>query len=220
MSQTTIQALVAVAIMLLIGFPVHEFSHALAAYKLGDRTAQYMGRLTLDPRVHLDPFGSLLLLLGAFGGFFIGWAKPTPYNPTNLAGGRRGEAIVAVAGPLSNLVLAILGALSLRIIMAVPALDQATASSAGSFVFFVIYFFVEINVFLFIFNLLPIPVISLDGWKVLLGLVNPMTAYRLRQFEAQSQQLVIVGIFVLLLFGGVVLGPIAGAIMRVLVGVG
>src|SRR5688500_13014355 len=103
----TVYALIAVAIMLLVGFPVHAFMHAYAAYRLGDNTARWQGRLTLDPRVHIDPLGASLLALSAlFGGFFIGWARPTPVNPMNLSGGRRGEAIVAVAGPLSNLVMA------------------------------------------------------------------------------------------------------------------
>src|SRR5688500_180673 len=98
-----VSALVAVIIMLLIGFPIHEFLHAWAAFRLGDNTARWQGRLTLDPRVHFDPVGGTLLavtaLLGAVqGGFFaFGWAKPTPVNPMNLSGGRRGEALVAAA---------------------------------------------------------------------------------------------------------------------------
>src|SRR5687767_6658726 len=104
--------------MLLVGFPVHEYSHALAAYRLGDSTARYMGRLTLDPRVHLDPLGAGLLVLTAVtGGIFVGWAKPTPVNPMNLQGGRRGEAFVAAAGPLSNLIMAAIVAVPLRVIL-------------------------------------------------------------------------------------------------------
>ena len=82
--------LVAVAIFLVVGFPVHEFSHALAAYRLGDGTAKMFGRLTLNPIVHLDPAGSLLLVASALlgGGFIIGWAKPTPVNPSMLRGGQ------------------------------------------------------------------------------------------------------------------------------------
>jgi Zn-dependent protease len=219
-NQALIQALVAVGIMLLVGFPVHEFSHALAAYRLGDRTAQYMGRLTLDPRAHFDPLGAGMLAVSALlGGFFIGWAKPTPYNPVNLEGGRRGEAIVAAAGPFSNLVLAILGAVCIRIIIAVPVLfTSAVMTGAGSFVFGVIQFFVIINVFLFVFNLLPIPVIGLDGWKILLGVVSPLTAYRLRAMEAQYQQFVLMGLFVLILFGGAIISPITNAIITVLLG--
>jgi Zn-dependent protease len=216
--QQAFPILVAVAIMLLVGFPVHEFSHALAAYRQGDRTAQYMGRLTLDPRVHFDPLGGFLLIISAFTGFFIGWAKPTPYNPTNLSGGRRGEAIVAAAGPLSNLALAILGAICVRVILAVPVLNSAMATGAGNFIMTVLVWFVVINVFLLVFNLLPIPVIGLDGWKVLLGLVDPMTAFRLRQVEMQYQQYILLGLVVLLLFGGYIITPITNAILRVLLG--
>src|SRR5712671_6942436 len=105
------------AVMLLVAFPIHEFSHALAAYRLGDGTARLMGRLTLDPRAHFDPTGGLLLVISVmFTGFGFGWAKPTPYNPMNLQGGRWGEAIVAAAGPISNLVLAIAASIPLRYI--------------------------------------------------------------------------------------------------------
>ena len=215
--QALLPALLAVAIMLLVGFPVHEYSHALAAYRQGDRTAQYMGRLTLDPRVHFDPLGGFMLFASALlGGFFIGWAKPTPYNPVNLSGGRRGEAIVAAAGPASNLAMAILGAICFRIIVALPVLGPALSTNAGALVLNVLGYFVLINVFLFVFNLLPIPVIGLDGWKVLLGLVSPMTAYRLRQLEMQYQQFILIGLFALIFFGGYLISPISNAILRVL----
>ncbi len=114
MSDELLAALIVVAIMLLVGFPVHEFSHALAAYRLGDSTARFMGRLTLNPIVHFDPLGGILLaitFIGSQGTFGFGWAKPTPVNPRNLEGGRWGEAIVAAAGPISNLVLAIAAAM-------------------------------------------------------------------------------------------------------------
>src|SRR5688500_11769058 len=118
-SEQTVYALIAVAIMLLVGFPVHEYMHAYAANRLGDSTARWQGRLTLDPRVHLDPLGAGLLALSALlGGIFIGWARPTPVNPMNLQGGRRGEAIVAVAGPLSNLAMAAAVAIVVRLLIA------------------------------------------------------------------------------------------------------
>jgi Zn-dependent protease len=103
-------AIIVVAIMLLVGFPIHEFSHALAAYRLGDGTAKLFGRLTINPIAHFDMVGGLLLAVTFIGSaasgsaFGFGWAKPTPVNPMNLRYGRRGEAIVAAAGPLSNLV--------------------------------------------------------------------------------------------------------------------
>src|SRR5687768_16945630 len=117
--------------MLLVGFPVHEFAHALAAYRLGDGTAKLFGRLTLNPIVHFDPLGGILLavtFLGSGGGFGFGWAKPTPVNPSNLAGGSRGEALVAAAGPISNLILATAAALPLRYLIENPALWDSIPS--------------------------------------------------------------------------------------------
>src|SRR4029079_3176205 len=107
--------------MLLVGLPVHEFSHALAAFRLGDGTAKLYGRLTLNPLVHFDPYGGVILaitFIGSGGQFGFGYAKPTPVNPLNLEGGPRGAAVVAAAGPISNLVLAAAGALPLRYLLA------------------------------------------------------------------------------------------------------
>src|SRR6187401_817881 len=118
-SNEIIYALIAAGIMLLVGFPVHEFCHAWAASRLGDSTARWQGRLTLNPRVHFDPVGGLMLLITALlsqGAWFFGYAKPTPVNPMNLSGGRRGEAWVAAAGPLSNLVMAAIVAIPLRFV--------------------------------------------------------------------------------------------------------
>src|SRR5687767_5173288 len=148
--------------MLLVGFPVHEFAHALAAYRLGDGTAKLFGRLTLNPIAHFDPLGGLLLAVSFIGaGFGFGWAKPTPVNPANLAGGRRGEALVAAAGPLSNLVLAAAAALPLRYIRANPELGL----QIPDMVLQILGLFIIFNLVLMIFNLLPIP--PLDGSKVL-----------------------------------------------------
>ena len=212
--ESLLPALTAVAIMLLIGFPVHEFSHALAASRLGDQTARYMGRLTLNPAVHLDPLGAGILALSAFiGGIFIGWAKPTPVNPMNLQGGRRGEAIVAAAGPISNLLMAMVVAIPLRVIFANPELEfDLTAVAATRFLLGVATFFVVINVFLFVFNLLPIP--PLDGWKVLLGVVDARTSYTLRRYEQYG----ILLLLALLLVGGRIIGPIGQGIVRFLLG--
>ena len=171
---------VVVAIMLLVGFPVHEFAHALAAYRLGDSTARFMGRLTLNPVAHFDPLGGILLAVTFIGGFLgFGWAKPTPVNPRNLEGGRYGEAIVAAAGPISNLVLAIAAAIPFRYLIANPGL----ATQIPLFVLEVVYLFVTINIVLMVFNLFPIP--PLDGSKVLFAFLPPQTAWRWRPILEQ-----------------------------------
>ena len=216
MNEQLVQALIAVGIILLVSFPVHELSHALAAYRLGDSTARFMGRITLNPIAHFDPIGGGMLALSAIissGGFFLGYAKPTPVNPVNLQGGRRGEAWVAAAGPLSNLVMAALVAAPLRLVDGSDALlAQLAAQPPLALVHNLAYFFVAINVFLFIFNFIPIP--PLDGWKVLTGLVDARTAYTLRQYE----QYAFLGLFLIIFLGGRVLGPIGGAVIDLLLG--
>ena len=206
---------VVVAVMLLISFPIHEFSHALAAFRLGDGTARLMGRLTLDPRAHFDPTGGLLLAVSVlFFGFGFGWAKPTPYNPMNLRGGRWGEAIVAVAGPVSNFVLAVAGAIPLRYMqfsgMHVPLLELF------------LFYFVQINLVLMIFNLIPIP--PLDGSKVLFAFLNPRTAWQVRPVLEQYGLLILLAAMLLPIFGGltladIVFGEFLRPIFRLLTGV-
>ena len=191
--QILIVKAVLILVMLGIAFPIHEFAHALAAYRLGDGTAKLMGRLTLDPRAHFDQTGGLLLaisvLLTSFG---FGWAKPTPYNPMNLQGGRWGEAIVGIAGPISNLVLAIAGAIPLRYIL-------ATGMDAGLITGF-LYLFVSINLVLMVFNLIPIP--PLDGSKVLFAFLNPRTAWQVRPVLEQYGFVILLGAMLLPIFGG------------------
>jgi Zn-dependent protease len=215
-----VPAIIVVAIMLLIGFPIHEFAHAMAAFRLGDGTAKLFGRLTLDPRVHFDRAGGTILALTFIGSaavgslFGFGWAKPTPVNPMNLAYGRYGEAIVAAAGPLSNLVLAIAAAIPLRYLIGTPEL----AAQIPLFVQ-VLYLFVLINVVLMLFNLLPIP--PLDGSKVLFSFLDPQTSFRIRPMLEQY------GFFILLILfflppgasiGGRVFFPIIDGIVGILVG--
>ena len=184
---------IVLAMFLLVAFPIHEFAHALAAFQLGDGTARLLGRLTIDPRAHFDPTGALLLAVSllAFGGG-IGWAKPTPYNPMNLRGGRWGEAIVAVAGPISNFVLAIAAAIPLRYMratgMEVPILEN------------VLFLFININLLLMVFNLIPIP--PLDGSKVLYAFLEPRTAYQVRAVLEQYGIFILLGAMFLPIFGG------------------
>ena len=204
---------VAVAIMLLVGFPVHEFSHALAAYRLGDSTAKHFGRLTLNPIAHFDPLGGILLAITFIGsGFGFGWAKPTPVNPSNLEGGRWGEAIVALAGPISNLVLAIAVALPLRYLIDHPNLAQ----DLPTVVLDVMFFFVFINVVLMVFNLFPVP--PLDGSKVLFAFLPPRLSWQWRPVLEQYGFILLLLLFFILPIGGRIVSPIINGLVDLLVG--
>jgi Zn-dependent protease len=197
------EKLILIAIFLGIGFPVHEFAHAFAADRLGDSTARYMGRLTLNPAKHFDPLGGTLFVLSvAVGGFIIGWAKPTPVNTLNLRDRRNSEVVVALAGPGVNLILACVGALVLRAIVAVDAIEP---SEAVFFVLGLLYSFVYYNVALMVFNLIPIP--PLDGSTILFRFLPPATAWRLRPMLAQYG-------FVIVLFGVFVFGSQIARVMR------
>jgi Zn-dependent protease len=215
-------AAIVVAIMLLVGLPFHEFSHALAAFRLGDGTAKLFGRLTLNPIAHFDPIGGSLLALtfigsAAAGGaiFGFGWAKPTPVNPLNLEFGRRGEAIVAAAGPVSNLVLAIAGAIPLRFLIANPQLG-----GSGSIQYLVLELFVYINLLLMIFNFIPIP--PLDGSKVLFAFMDRRTEYQVRPFLEQYGFILLIALLFLPpgnSIGGRIIIPILDGLFGFLVGV-
>jgi Zn-dependent protease len=188
--------LVAAGLIILISFPVHEFAHAWTAWRLGDSTARLFGRLTLNPIVHFDPLGGILLILSSLVGFGIGWAKPTPVNPNNLRGGRWSEAMVAAAGPLSNLVLAAIGAVPFR--AALAAYDNGTAVPVE--LLDVLYDFVLINVALLLFNFVPVP--PLDGSKVLYGLLTPRQQWQWRPVLEQYGILLLIAVAFLPLLPG------------------
>lgn len=172
--------------ILLMSVVIHEVSHGYAASILGDQTARYQGRLTLNPIKHLDPVGSVavpLILVLVNAGFIFGWAKPVIYNPYNLRPGRWSEAAVAAAGPASNIVIALVFGLLIRSgVVANPAFIEVTAMV------------VFINILLAIFNLMPIP--PLDGSKILYALF-PENSHKLREsLERYGLVLVLVFIFI------------------------
>lgn len=165
--EVSVERLMAGVIALLVGLTFHEFSHALLADQLGDRSPRLMGRLTLNPIPHIDPLGALMLVVAGFG-----WAKPVMVNPAALRDGRRGMAIVAFAGPIANMVVAVAFAAVFRV------LDLA-GTEDGFFVRLVALI-VQLNVLLAIFNLIPIP--PLDGYNVLLAFLPPRQAMVVRQY--------------------------------------
>ena len=211
--QHPIAAIALIAFFLLLSFPIHEFAHAFAAYRLGDSTAKLFGKLTLNPIAHFDQFGGTMLVISILvTGFPLGFAQ-TPINPRNLRG-RYGEAIVALAGPLSNLLIAAVIAIPLRVILANPAFAYSNLTVVD-----ILSFIVEGSIILGLFNLIPIP--PLDGGTVLLSLVSPRTAWQLRPFLAQYGIFIII-LLILPLGGQSILGrvllPITDAIFGVLVG--
>lgn len=168
------------ALPVLFAITVHEVAHGFVARRLGDRTAQMMGRLTLNPLKHIDPVGTVLVPLAMLllpGGFLFGWAKPVPIGYNNLGNPKRDMAIVAAAGPLSNLLMAAGWALLLR--LSVELLH--TLPWAAQPLFFMAQAGIAINLILMILNLVPIP--PLDGGRVLTGLLPARQAAALGAIE-------------------------------------
>jgi Zn-dependent protease len=160
------------AISLLVAITIHEFSHALVADKLGDPTPRSMGRLSLNPFVHLDPLGTLALFFIRFG-----WGKPVPIDSYNFKNPRRDEILVSLAGPLSNLIFAIISAILLRFIP-----------------FGIFLYFIQINLMLGVFNLLPIP--PLDGSKIFLNLLSVEKSIKWQEaFDKYGMVLIFILIF-------------------------
>lgn len=181
-------AFVMIAAALILSLTIHEFAHAYTADKLGDPTPRRYGRVTLNPLAHLDPFGTLLMLLVGFG-----FAKPVPINPSNL--GRWGTMWVAAAGPISNLLIALLCAVLLRV---VPQTQLGLT---------ILLTVLSINVVLAVFNLIPIPL--LDGSRIL-GALVPSLGRSLRDFEMQPYSFLIVMAFIYLMSGPI--GSVIGAV--------
>lgn len=201
------QLLVRLIIILLI-LPLHEFAHAWTAHKLGDDTASYRGRMTLNPIAHIDPIGALLLLFTGFG-----WAKPVPIDPTRFNRKhsiRFGVAITALAGPVSNLIASLTGMIALRLYLVSDVYwNYLEAMSAGESVrstpqtvYLCLTYFVIINIGLALFNLIPIP--PLDGSKV----VGYFTSAKVDRWFMQNQQIVRI-VFLVVVFSGLLSRPLS-----------
>lgn len=200
--------IILIAIFLLVAFPVHEFSHALVAYRLGDGTAKMFGRLTLNPVVHFDPIGGLFLVITALlpGGLLFGWAKPTPVNPSMLRDRRNGEVLVALAGPASNLIMASIGAVVFRVV------DMA-GLDVPLLVYELLLSFVVYNVGLAVFNMIPVP--PLDGSNLLFRFMSPQQAWRWRPILQQYGFIIILAVIFL---ASRLLGSLITNVARVLLG--
>lgn len=187
-----------IILILLLSIIIHEVSHGMIADFLGDPTAKRAGRLTLNPLKHLDPIGSILVPLVLLfmmkftgGGIIFGWAKPVPISPRNFRDQKYGSAKVSLAGPASNLLIALIFGLALRFI---PVLSELSLGVMFSFI-------VYINILLAIFNLLPIP--PLDGSKILFTFL-PSTM-RIQRIKAALQQYgMFILVFVLVFFPGLI----------------
>lgn len=179
------------AIVMLILIPssiIHEVAHGYMAELLGDSTARYAGRLTLDPRSHVDPWGTLLmpfiLYMASGGSFMFAYAKPVPYNPYNLKNHRWGPALVGFAGPAVNFLLALMVGLVIRFFVGFDAVGLVLARV------------VELNLVLMVFNLVPIP--PLDGSKILYALL-PDSAHAIKNFLDRYGYIILI-IFIFTLF--------------------
>jgi len=168
-------------VAIVLGITVHEFMHAYTAHRLGDDTGKHTGRLSLDPRAHLDLWGSLLIVLIGFG-----YGKPVPVNEARLRGGRAALAAVSLAGPLTNVALAAVAAVPLRF----GAADVLGGAYERVLLLVVLY-----NCLLGVFNVLPVP--PLDGSKIVYGLLPPRQAFAWRTYEQYGPFILLAMIFLL-----------------------
>jgi len=205
------QALISLPVFLL-ALTIHEFSHGYAAYRLGDKTAFYAGRLTFNPIKHLDPIGVLVFVLS---NFHFGWAKPVPVNPRNLDDPKRGMLITAAAGPLSNLVQALVFGLVFRLggFTGYDLMSSATDfhTIAAKFLFYAIF----INCILAFFNMIPVP--PLDGSKIMFGLLPRGKEHIAMQLERVGPMLLLILIGSSFIFGFSLIWTLIGPFVKLFV---
>lgn len=191
-------------LIIIVSAIIHEYMHGWAAERQGDNTARLAGRLTLNPISHIDPLGTIfvpLLLLLLPGNFFIGWAKPVPYNPFNLKNRRWGPALVAAAGPVVNLFIAVVLGLIIRFL----PLSVFTA-----FLSLIVY----VNILLAVFNLVPIP--PLDGSKILFSLLPDNKFWW--QFRISMERYGMILVLFFIFFFWQLLAPIIQGLYQIMVG--
>jgi Zn-dependent protease len=205
--------LIARIFTLIVAFTIHELAHAWAATELGDDTPRRMGRMTLNPLAHLDPLGSLLLVVAGFG-----WAKPVPVNPYNFRNGPRlGLALVSAAGPLSNFLMALLAAIPFRMgLLNVFDSFSNTSRLVPSPAFF-LGEFIFLNLILMLFNLIPIA--PLDGSKILRGFAPADWDSWLMRLEQWGPFLLMALVFLGRGLFGAIIGPPASFLYQTILGV-
>ncbi len=208
------QILIGIAVRCLIIFgilPIHEYAHARMAYALGDDTASLKGRMTLNPLAHVDWVGAACIMLIGFG-----WAKPVPVNPynfTNRKNKKRGMALTALAGPLSNLIVALLAMLIFRFICSFDGVGLAYyggyfyyMEQTGLIIYYAFSTLVTINISLAVFNLIPVP--PLDGSKILAAFIPDRILYKITEFT-QKYGMIITIAFVALIYSNLLDTPLA-----------
>jgi Zn-dependent protease len=214
----SLQQIVLFILALVVSISIHEFAHAWSAYELGDPTARNLGRLTLNPIKHFDPLGALMIVFMSIAGWGIGWGKPVPVNPYNMRTNPRvGMGLTSAAGPFSNLVLAALFAIPLRLGLNMP-----------SAVFSLFWVMIITNVSLALFNLIPLP--PLDGFGVVQGILGTFRTRWAYEWGSRLDKLIpfgpvlLLGILSLGWFTGFsplswILGPPRDAILGLLLGI-
>ena len=182
-----------IIIAFVFALTIHEFAHAWVSDRLGDPTARLMGRLSLNPKVHLDPLGTLMILFASFG-----WAKPVPFDPYNLKHPRRDTALISIAGPVANLIGASISAVLLRLVLFIPTASSMILEGVVTFLVTLLMMFVILNVNLAIFNLIPIH--PLDGFKIVEGILPERESKQWASLQGLGIFLII--LFVFPIFGG------------------
>lgn len=202
MDELTIMQKIAVwSIPVIFAITLHEVAHGWVAMKFGDRTAELQGRLTINPLKHIDPIGTIIvpIALLIMGGFIFGWAKAVPVNPSNFKNPRRDMAWVAVAGPVSNFIMALFWAVIARIGYGLDAQPDI-----GQFMTYTGAAGVAINLVLMVLNLIPIP--PLDGSRVLSAFLSPRLAYTYNRLEPYGF-FILLGMMLLGFLGPIIAGP-------------
>jgi Zn-dependent protease len=187
LTHSKVQELVIFIPVFILSLSIHEYAHAWTAQKLGDPTAKYLGRLTIDPMAHISVLGTIIFpAIGLLtGGFLFGWANPVPIDPRHFKKPRRGMAMVAAAGPAINIIIAIGIAALFGISTRFVPLEKFTADSGvWQALLRMTVLGMQLNLFLAFFNLIPLP--PLDGSRILAGLVPPKLANELDAFERSS----------------------------------